>query len=69
MLERIVKVHTAPGDVVLDFFAGSGTTGEAAALNDRGFVLIDHHPEAIETMERRLSPWSPDVRRSLAANP
>jgi site-specific DNA-methyltransferase (adenine-specific) len=61
VLERIVKVHTEPGDVVLDFFAGSGTTGEAAARHDRGFVLIDESPEAIEVMSRRLAPWKPEV--------
>ncbi len=61
VLERIVKVHSEPGDVVLDFFAGSGTTGEAAAKHGRGFVLIDEHPEAIATMERRLAPWEPEV--------
>ena len=67
VLERIVKVHTDPGDVVLDYFAGSGTTGEAAALHDREFVLIDQHPDAIETMANRLSPWKPEVCRSPAA--
>ncbi len=54
VLERIIKVHTEPGDVVLDFFAGSGTTGDAAARNKRGFVLIDQNPEAIEVMKKRL---------------
>ncbi len=44
VLERIIKVHTEPGDTVLDFFAGSGTTGEAAARHDRGFILIDESP-------------------------
>ena len=61
VLERIIKVHSEPGDVVLDFFAGSGTTGEAAARLGRGFVLIDEHPEAIETMRRRLAGWEPDI--------
>ena len=67
VLERIVKVHTDPGDVVLDYFAGSGTTGEAAALHDRGFVLVDHHPEAVEIMATRLAPWKPEVSRSVNA--
>ena len=67
VLERIVKVHTDPGDVVLDYFAGSGTTGEAAALHDRGFVLVDHHPEAVEIMATRLAPWKPEVSRSANA--
>jgi len=61
VLERIIKVHTEPGDVVLDFFAGSGTAGEAAARHGRGFVLIDQHPDAICTMQRRLAPWAPEV--------
>ena len=61
VLERIVKVHSEAGDVVLDFFAGSGTSGEAAARNDRGFLLIDDHPDAIATMRRRLARWDPEV--------
>ncbi len=61
VLERIIKVHTEPGDTVLDFFAGSGTTGEAAARHDRGFVLIDENPKAIEVMSKRLARWGPEV--------
>ncbi len=61
MLERIIKVHTEPGDTVLDFFAGSGTTGEAAARHDRGFVLIDEHPEAVAIMQARLAEWQPEI--------
>jgi site-specific DNA-methyltransferase (adenine-specific) len=61
VLERIIKVHSEPGDVVLDFFAGSGTTGEAAARHGRGFVLIDQQPEAVATMKRRLRPWDPEI--------
>jgi site-specific DNA-methyltransferase (adenine-specific) len=55
ILERIVKVHSAPGDTVLDFFAGSGTTGEAAAKNGRGYVLIDESDEAVRVMKARLA--------------
>jgi site-specific DNA-methyltransferase (adenine-specific) len=54
MLERIVRVHSRPGDLVLDFFAGSGTAGAAAARNGRGFLMIDENAEAIAVMERRL---------------
>jgi site-specific DNA-methyltransferase (adenine-specific) len=61
VLERIVKVHSEPGDTVLDFFAGSGTTGEAAARHDRGFVLIDENPQAIAVMSKRLALWGPEV--------
>ena len=61
VLERIIKVHTEPGDTVLDFFAGSGTTGEAAARHDRGFVLVDEHPEAVAIMKSRLARWQPEL--------
>ena len=54
ILERIVRVHSNPGDRVLDFFAGSGTTGVAAAKNGREFLLIDESAEAIAVMEQRL---------------
>ncbi len=54
ILERIVRVHSRPGDLVLDFFAGSGTTGVAAARNGRDFLLIDQSEEAIAVMEKRL---------------
>ena len=54
IVERIVRVHSHPGDLCLDFFAGSGTLGEAAARNDRRFLLIDSNPDAIEIMKQRL---------------
>jgi site-specific DNA-methyltransferase (adenine-specific) len=68
VLSRLVKVHSRPGDIVLDFFAGSGTTGEAAAANDRGFVLIDANPEAVEIMQKRLARFSPDTSRVKAGS-
>jgi site-specific DNA-methyltransferase (adenine-specific) len=54
ILERIVRVHSNPGDLVLDFFAGSGTTGEAAAKHGRAFCMVDESAEAIAVMEQRL---------------
>lgn len=54
ILDRIVKVHSNPGDKLLDFFAGSGTTGHAAANNGRNCLLVDSNPEAIAVMNRRL---------------
>jgi site-specific DNA-methyltransferase (adenine-specific) len=44
---------------VLDFFGGSGTTGEAAARNGRGFVLIDDNPEAVQIAADRLASFRP----------
>ena len=55
ILERIVKVHSKPGDLVVDFFAGSGTTGVAAANLGRRYWLCDSNPEAVEIARRRLT--------------
>ena len=54
ILERIVKVHSTEGDLLLDFFAGSGSFGEAAARHGRDAILIDQSAQAIEVMTRRL---------------
>ena len=59
ILRRIVAVHSDPGDLVVDFFAGSGTTGEAAAQLGRSALLVDNNPEALTVMEKRLSPFNP----------
>ncbi len=60
IMNRIIKVHSSPGDVVLDFFGGSGTTGEAAARHGRGFVLVDNNPAAVSIAAARLAPFAPE---------
>jgi site-specific DNA-methyltransferase (adenine-specific) len=54
IVERIVAVHSDPGDRLLDFFAGSGTLGAAAAKLGRHATLVDVNPEAVAVMRRRL---------------
>jgi len=54
VLRRIVAASSRPGDVCLDFFAGSGTLGAVARELGRGFLLADSNPEAIAVIERRL---------------
>jgi site-specific DNA-methyltransferase (adenine-specific) len=54
IVRRIIQASSAPGDWVLDFFAGSGTTGAAAAKLDRRFVLVDENPDAVTVMRARL---------------
>jgi len=54
VLRRMIAASTRPGDRVLDFFAGSGTTGAAARALGRRFVLIDSNPEAVDVMRARL---------------
>ena len=57
LLRRMVQASTRPGDLVLDPFAGSGTTGHAAAALGRRFVLMDQNPEAIRVMTQRLAAY------------
>jgi site-specific DNA-methyltransferase (adenine-specific) len=54
ILKRMVLASSNPGDLVLDFFAGSGTTGEACQQTGRRFVLIDENPEALQVMAKRF---------------
>lgn len=54
ILERIVKVHSNPGDKLCDFFAGSGSFGEAAYKAGRDCILVDNNLQAIEIMKKRF---------------
>ncbi len=54
ILRRIVSASSRPGDVVLDFFAGSGTTGAACIELGREFILVDDNVEAMRVMECRF---------------
>ena len=55
VLKRIVAASSRPGDLVLDYFAGSGTTGAAALALGRRFHLIDDNPEAVAVMAERFA--------------
>lgn len=50
-VQRLRSIRT---DLVLDFFAGSGTTGAACLDLGRRFLLVDNHPDALSVMERRI---------------
>jgi site-specific DNA-methyltransferase (adenine-specific) len=55
ILRRVIQASSKEDDLVLDFFAGSGTTGAAAAELGRNFILIDQNPESIAVIKERLS--------------
>ncbi|MES2095052.1 MAG: site-specific DNA-methyltransferase [Actinomycetota bacterium] len=55
ILRRIIQASTREGDWVLDFFAGSGTTGAVAASLGRRFVLVDESPDALAVIRARLT--------------
>jgi len=55
ILRRIILASSNPGDLVLDFFAGSGTTGAACLELGRRFILVDNNPQAFAVMQRRFA--------------
>lgn len=55
LMERIIKLHTKENDVVLDCFAGSGTTGIACKQLNRSCILIEKEEEFCNIIETRLS--------------
>ena len=61
ILRRIIQASSAEGDWVLDFFAGSGTTGSVAGKLGRRYVVVDRNPDAITVMRERL----PESTRSV----
>lgn len=73
ILERIIKVHSRPGDLLLDFFAGSGSFGESAVVLGRRCILVDNNEEAMRVMERRFAEvnvewknWTPTEQNKTA---
>jgi hypothetical protein len=54
LLERVIRCATQPGDLVVDLFAGSGTTGEVAHALGRRFILGDAGAMAVTTSRARL---------------
>jgi len=56
ILRRIIQASSREGDTVLDFFAGSGTTGAVATALGRNFIVIDQNPEALAVMRKRFAP-------------
>jgi DNA modification methylase len=54
-IERIIKAHTRPGDTVLDFFAGSGTTGLACQHLNRKCILVENDRNSITEIRGRLA--------------
>ena len=55
LIERIIKAHTKPGDIVIDFFGGTGTTGAVAMKMGRRFILCEQLDKHLDIMCRRLN--------------
>ena len=61
LMEYLIRTYTNPGDTVLDFAMGSGTTGVACARTGRKFIGIELDPVYFEIAKRRIEaePWLP----------
>ena len=60
IIRRIITASSNPGDMVMDFFAGSGTVGAVCLELGRNFILVDNNPQAFEVIKKRFSSC-PDV--------
>lgn len=54
LIERIIKAHTDEGDLVLDFFGGTGTTSAVAMKMRRRFIIVEQLDKHMDIMCRRL---------------
>jgi len=61
LIEDLIKKHSNPGDVVLDTFAGSGTTGHACILNNREFIMVEKDIDYFKLIEKRIKNVSTKV--------
>lgn len=61
LMRWLIELATQPGEIVLDCFGGTGTTGEAALQAGRNVVLIEREDEYISIIEERLEPFTSDI--------
>ena len=54
LMEWLVKIHSNEGDIVLDPFMGSGTTGKACVNLDRGFIGFEMNETFFNTAHKRI---------------
>ncbi|MGM9857417.1 MAG: DNA methyltransferase [Candidatus Limisoma sp.] len=54
LIERIIKAHTSEGDLVLDFFGGTGTTAAVCLKTKRKFIIAEQLEKHVDIIKRRL---------------
>ncbi len=69
LMRWLVRLVTRPGDVVLDPFGGSGTTGAAALAEGRRVILVERDPRFAEIARQRLEHVTPDMGRPVRVAP
>lgn len=55
LIQKLVRLGSRPGDIILDPFAGSGTTGKAAKILGRKAILIEREEKYCEIIVKRLA--------------
>lgn len=65
LAERVIRYYSFVGDVVLDPFAGSGTTGAASVKSGRRFILFDNNPEYVELIKVEAHKWLGKAAKDL----
>lgn len=62
LMERMVKIFSNEGDLVLDPFAGSGTTGIASSRNNREWIMIEEGNHTESVIEKRIAKEGLDIQ-------
>ncbi|HPH65890.1 MAG TPA: DNA methyltransferase [Kofleriaceae bacterium] len=68
LLQRVIEAVTKPGDIVADWFAGSGTTAAVAKRLGRRYFVVDREAEATKVIEQRLKA-APSTTKALGKPP
>ncbi|MSP31033.1 MAG: site-specific DNA-methyltransferase [Acetobacteraceae bacterium] len=69
LLHRVLLASTTPGDIILDPFAGTGTTAAVAKRLHRHFIGIERHPAYVEAAIGRVRATEPVAYEGLAMTP
>jgi DNA modification methylase len=59
-MKRLVELTTPENALILDPFAGSGTTALACLETNREYIIIEREPEYYEVIQKRITQWHND---------
>ena len=65
LMERIISSGSNPGDLVVDFYLGGGTTIAVAEKLDRQWIGVDINPRAIEISEQRVKDLGKQLKKDF----
>jgi site-specific DNA-methyltransferase (adenine-specific) len=62
LITDIINKHSNPGDLVLDNFAGTGTTAHACILTDRKYIVMERDEKYFEIIKSRINGLSEPIK-------